>query len=57
MSDGVWKYAGREKIGQLAAEKQGEELIASIRDSAKMRGSGGLQDDFTLLLFVNDSKD
>jgi hypothetical protein len=51
MSDGVWKYAGWDRVLQIAKEKQGEGLIDALRDSARMPHSADLQDDFTLVVF------
>src|SRR5262249_39573495 len=48
MTDGVWKYAGLPNVIQIASERCGSEIIAAIRERAVLRGSGGLQDDFTL---------
>jgi hypothetical protein len=55
MSDGVWKYAGWENILGIGSKSRGDEIIRLIRDRAKMPGSGGLQDDFTLVVLANDS--
>jgi hypothetical protein len=53
MTDGVWKYAGWEVILKSGAEMSGAKVIASLRDRARLQGSGGLQDDFTLLVLHN----
>jgi len=50
MSDGVWKYAGWDSILKIGPQTQGEEIIASLRRSAGLPRSGGLQDDFTLVV-------
>lgn len=51
MSDGVWKFAGLERILEIAREKKGEELIESVKDSARLKRINAFQDDFTFLVF------
>lgn len=53
MSDGVWKYAGWERIAKAASERRGERLITSLLKLTRLR-SGALQDDFTLIGFASD---
>jgi len=50
MSDGVWKYVGWENILLMAQESSGRELAADLLDRARLRPSGKLQDDFTLVV-------
>jgi hypothetical protein len=50
MTDGVWKYAGWEAILQIASEMPGQKIVDWLRDRARLQGSGGLQDDFTLVV-------
>jgi hypothetical protein len=55
MTDGVWKYAGWENVLKIVSEPRGKDIIACLRDRARMQGSGGLQDDFTLILLQQDA--
>jgi hypothetical protein len=50
MTDGVWKYAGWEKIATAARERGGEELLARLQSAARLRGTGAFPDDFTVVL-------
>jgi len=50
MSDGVWKYAGWDKIRDLAASTTGPELLTQLQDAARLRGTGAFPDDFTVIL-------
>jgi serine/threonine protein phosphatase PrpC len=54
-SDGVWKYCGLDTVLKVAAQNEGEDIIASLLQSARLPRSGKLQDDFTLLV-VQDSQ-
>jgi serine/threonine protein phosphatase PrpC len=50
VSDGVWKYVGTERIAEEAAQARGDALIQSLLTAARLPGSGGLQDDFTIVV-------
>jgi hypothetical protein len=50
VTDGVWKYAGWETVLQAASGATGEDVGRSLRERAALRGSGALQDDFTLVM-------
>jgi serine/threonine protein phosphatase PrpC len=50
MSDGVWKYAGWDKINNSFAKLDGQELLAAIQNRARLRTSRTFPDDFTLVL-------
>jgi serine/threonine protein phosphatase PrpC len=50
VSDGVWKYAGRDKLTAAARESAGEEVLARLQSAARLRGSAGFPDDFTVVL-------
>jgi hypothetical protein len=52
MTDGVWKYARLTRIIQIASEKPASEVIPAIREHASLKGSGRLQDDFTLVVLA-----
>jgi hypothetical protein len=49
MSDGVWKYAGWDRVRRTASGMLGQPLIDALRKLAGLPGSGRLQDDFTLI--------
>jgi serine/threonine protein phosphatase PrpC len=55
ITDGVWKYVGWDGVFQVASSAISDDLILSLRDRAKLRGSGGLQDDFTVVLLQDSS--
>jgi hypothetical protein len=57
MSDGVWKYAGWDRIVKIASEKRGPEIVEGIREQGRMQGSGGFQDDFTLVVFQDNGQE
>ncbi len=50
MTDGVWKYAGWDKILRCSVDDTGPEICDALRDSAKMQRTGTLQDDFTVVV-------
>ena len=54
MTDGVWKYAGWDRIRTLATELAGEELLAALQVAARLPGSGRFPDDFTVVLLEAD---
>jgi len=54
-SDGVWKYAGWERLVELVTVARGQPLVEQIQDAARLRGSGRFPDDFTLVLFQEES--
>ena len=49
MSDGVWKYAGWERIRKAMKTLRGQPLIDALQEAARMKGSKTFQDDFTLI--------
>jgi hypothetical protein len=51
MSDGVWKYAGWERITVALWHEGGEALLAALQAAARLPGSGRFPDDFTVVLF------
>ena len=51
MSDGVWKYVGRDRIQNLAGTLRGQMLVESLQQQARLPGSGKFQDDFTVIVF------
>jgi len=50
MSDGVWKYVGWENIFLAVAGRSGREVADELLERARLRPSGMLQDDFTLVV-------
>jgi PPM family protein phosphatase len=54
MSDGVWKYVGLESLLRLDIRTIGEETITSLRRQAQLPASGRLQDDFTLVVLLEN---
>ena len=50
MSDGVWKYAGWDRVKELAGRLGGAELLAELQAAARLRGSGRFPDDFTAVV-------
>ncbi len=51
MTDGVWKYAGWASIFAALSETVGESIIHKLREKSALPSTGGLQDDFTLVVF------
>ena len=51
MSDGVWKYAGWERIFEAVVIHRGQSLIAALQAAARLRRTGTFPDDFTVVLF------
>ncbi len=56
VSDGVWKFVGWEHIAEMAAQKQGQELIAALRGAAWDASGGRLPDDFSVALLHNEKR-
>lgn len=53
MSDGVWKYVGWNRVIEAARQERGDSLIAELQRRARLPGSGGFQDDFTVVVLEN----
>ena len=51
LSDGVWKYAGWDRVAQAAVQQSGKEILESLRRHAGLPGSGRWQDDFTVVVW------
>jgi hypothetical protein len=51
MSDGVWKYAGWQRIVEAARRESGDALLAALQAATRLPGSGRFPDDFTVVLF------
>jgi hypothetical protein len=54
LSDGVWKYAGWDRIADAASRLSGEHLVDLLRKQAGLPSSGRLQDDFTVVAIQDD---
>jgi serine/threonine protein phosphatase PrpC len=50
MTDGVWKYVGREVIWDLLRTHRGPALLEALLARARLPRTGGLQDDFTAVV-------
>jgi hypothetical protein len=51
LTDGVWKYAGWDSVIAAATRSTGDAILRTLRQKAALRRTGGLQDDFTLVVF------
>jgi PPM family protein phosphatase len=49
MSDGVWKYAGWERLVRAAMTSRGEALMGALQGFARLPRSGQFPDDFTVV--------
>ncbi|MBP3958637.1 SpoIIE family protein phosphatase [Gemmata sp. G18] len=54
ITDGVWKYAGWERVWDCAARLSGTELIAELQSAAQLVLTGEFQDDFTVVLLESE---
>ena len=54
MSDGVWKYAGWENILRIGVGERGEAIGDALLEGARLKRTGELQDDFTLIVLQGD---
>jgi hypothetical protein len=50
MSDGVWKYVGRDGVREAMMEYRGQALLDALLGRARLPRSGVLQDDFTAVV-------
>jgi hypothetical protein len=50
-SDGVWKYAGWERLVEALRVERGQQLAGRIQGYARVSGGGEFADDFTIVLF------
>lgn len=53
MTDGVWKYVGWDEMLKVADETPGENIVPLLLERARLQLSGRLQDDFTLIVLVD----
>jgi hypothetical protein len=56
MSDGVWKYAGWDRVAEIAGRAPGPLVITELQAAARLRGSGRFQDDFTVVVLEAPAK-
>ncbi len=54
ITDGVWKFAGWEKVWDLASRLSGEELLTELQSAARLKTSGEFPDDFTVVLLESE---
>ena len=50
VSDGVWKYAGWDRVWGSLARLSGEELLEDLQAAARLPATGEFPDDFTAVL-------
>lgn len=50
MTDGVWKYAGWQKVVDAARMTNSSDAMTELQGAARLVGSGRFQDDFTVVL-------
>ena len=50
MSDGVWKYVGRDRLERAVARPRSAPIIDALQGAARLR-SGRFPDDFTVVAF------
>jgi serine/threonine protein phosphatase PrpC len=50
MSDGVWRYAGRDGVRAALRESRGQTLLDALPARARLPRTGGLQDDYTAVV-------
>jgi PPM family protein phosphatase len=53
MTDGVWKYAGWEKVRSCAEAGRGPAILDTLRGAVRLR-SGAYPDDFTLVIVQDE---
>ena len=51
MSDGVWKYAGWDRVEEAVSAGHGQQIVERLQEGARLQGSGQFQDDFTVVVF------
>jgi hypothetical protein len=56
MSDGVWKYAGWDRIAAAVDGERGQRLIERVQGLARLPGSGRFPDDFTIVLCEDEAR-
>lgn len=56
MTDGVWKYAGRDKIAELLRNAQNDDFAGKLTAACRLPSSGTFADDFTFVLLESDRR-
>ena len=54
ITDGVWKYAGWERVWDTLTRLSGEELLADLQVAAQLPRTGEFPDDFTAVLLESE---
>lgn len=54
ITDGVWKYAGWDRVWDSAARLSGVELLADLQLAAQLPTTGTFPDDFTVVLLESE---
>jgi len=57
MTDGVWKYVGWDQVLRVARETSSESIVPRLLEQAKLQRSGALQDDFTLVVLLDQERE
>ncbi len=57
MSDGVWKYVGRDRVREITKLFRGQALVDELQGQARLKKTGQFQDDFTLVLIEEENRD
>jgi PPM family protein phosphatase len=50
-SDGVWKFAGWERVLEAVRVERGQQLLERLQSFVRASNSGKFHDDFTVVLF------
>jgi len=56
MTDGVWKFAGLDRVLVLAQKVTPNNLLCALQTTARRHGTGDYYDDFTLAVLDNDGR-
>lgn len=54
MTDGVWKYIGREDVATIVQQNTGQAIVDTLYLQARRQGYGRLQDDFTIVVIESN---
>lgn len=57
MSDGVWKYVGWDRLKEASNRLSGQALIDELQGQARLKRTGQLQDDFTLVVMQDVTRE
>ena len=56
MTDGVWKFAGLDRVLAMSQKATPNDLLAELQTTARRHGTGEYHDDFTLAVIDNDGR-